>query len=640
MTGAAAPTQLFDPGSVVRWGLPVATAVMNLAATVSIGAFFLCAFVLPRPPDSAPATTGGAASAQGAPRTRVEQTAGAWQFTVRVGAVAAVLWAPAQMAHLLLTHLAALGVNIGSPSYGAQLVQFVTEIDMGRILIWGVLLTAVLAVVAVAVTGYASAAVATALAAIAVVPIALTGHAAGAANHELAVTAIWLHVIGVAVWAGGLAVLCMVAHRTGPALGDAVGRYSQVALWCFALVAVSGTASAWIRMESVGDLFTSAYGRLLLLKVVLTVVVGAAGWWHRRATIPAIGALVPPPTRVDEETRQSRSAVGWAFWRLAGVEVLIMGTVMGVAVALGSSAPPVPQEPVTDASIVFSLTGSPVPPPPTVLTYLTSWRLDPLLGLLGVAAILVYLRWVVRLHRRGHNWTRRRTVSWVVGWVLVLWLTNGGPAAYGSVLFSAYVAQVVAVATIVPILLVYGAPGALALQGLPRRRDGSRGPREWLLGLARSPLANMVSHPALMAVILAGSLALVFYTPLVGLTANSFFARAALVVYLLLIGGGFVTAVLKANQRSRSNRLPLLTLVVALACYIALGISITSQTVLLAPNYFGQMELPWAPDILADQNLGGSLTMGVSGTSVLALAIVVAIKRSPRQERLGVHPTV
>ncbi|MDD9204960.1 CopD family protein, partial [Georgenia sp. 10Sc9-8] len=119
---------------------------------------------------------------------------------------------------------------------------------------------------------------------------------------------------------------------------------------------------------------------LLLTKILLFVALGAAGWWHRRATIPVLHR--------SESPARSR-----AFWRLAGVEVLLMGAVMGVAVALGSSAPPVPQDPVAEPGPAFDLTGYPAPPPPSVVTYLTQWRPDILFASLAVAGVVVYLTW-------------------------------------------------------------------------------------------------------------------------------------------------------------------------------------------------------------------------------------------------------
>src|SRR5664279_4029743 len=47
LTGAAAPSLIFDPGAPVRWGLPVVTAVCDLAAAGTIGILVLTAVALP-----------------------------------------------------------------------------------------------------------------------------------------------------------------------------------------------------------------------------------------------------------------------------------------------------------------------------------------------------------------------------------------------------------------------------------------------------------------------------------------------------------------------------------------------------------------------------------------------------------------
>lgn len=625
LTGAADPKKLLDPGPLVRWGLPIVTVILNLSATVAIGAFFLCAFVLPQPQsgdETASASTVGTGSSTQATGFRPGQSVGsAWQRAAGTGLIAVMILAPAQLAHLILTHLSALGTDIGDVPYGAHLLQYITEIDAGRILIWGVLISVVAAAVGAAVASRSFAAVTVLLVSLSLVPLALTGHAAGAANHELAVTAIWLHLLGVTVWAGGLAVLALVAQRLGSTLGDVTERYSKVALWCFVLVALSGIASSWIRIETIGDLFTSSYGQLLLVKIALTTVLGVAGWWHRRATIPAIRAHAATPVSVDHAQARSRTVVGWAFWRLAGVEVLIMGAVIGVAVALGSSAPPVPQEPIPDASMAFFLTGHPVPSAPTALAYLTQWRLDPLLGSLSIVAVLVYLLWVARLRRHGQDWPMHRTVLWVIGWVVFFWATNGGPSVYGGFLFSGYALQLVIITAVVPVLLIQCAPLTLALRALPQRGDGSSGPREWLLQLTGTRAAGAVAHPVLLAVLLGGSLLVLFLTPLLDLTASSFFARGALLVYLLLLSSAFLAALTAPYRHPRSRPVRLLALGIALLGYATTAFTILAQTQLLSTNYFGLMGLPWLDDALVDQDLGGWIILSLGILNLITLAI-------------------
>src|SRR5690606_28688273 len=142
--------------------------------------------------------------------------------------------------------------------------------------------------------------------------------------------------------------------------------------------------------------------------------------------------------------------------------------------------PPIPPEPPARPTSAQIVMGHLLPPEPTPLMWLTQWRLDVLLAGGCAAAIVVYVRWVLRLRRRGARWSAGRTAVWVVSLLLMTWITSGGPAMYGHILFSAHMVEHMLLATVVPIGLVLGAPLTLALRALPTRTDGSRGPREWL----------------------------------------------------------------------------------------------------------------------------------------------------------------
>ncbi|WP_226925482.1 cytochrome c oxidase assembly protein [Georgenia thermotolerans] len=619
LTGAVAPLPLFDPGPLVRWGLPVVTVLTHAGAAVTLGAFALCAVVLPR---QVPAPHPGR---ERAPRVAVDGRA--WPLAATTGAVAAVVWALAQLAHLVLTHASVVGTGVGGPGYGAQLAQFVTEIELGRYLAWATVLTALVAVLAVAVAGYTSAAWTAILALVALFPLSLTGHAAGAASHELAVSSWWLHLGGVALWVGGLTVLCAVAGRTGRDLPAAVERYSALALWAFAIAVFGGIANAWIRLNSPADLLTHPYGQLLLVKIVLTAGLGVAGWAHRSVTIPHI--------RAAAAQRLPGDGPGRAFWRLAGVEVLVMGAVVGLGVALGSSAPPVPQEPLTDASPTYLITGYPVPPFPTALTYLTQWRLDPLTALAVAAGLLVYLSWVVRLRRRGDAWSAARTASWVAGMLAFLWVTNGGPAVYGKVLFSGHMLQHMLLAMVVPLFLVLGAPVTLAVRALPHRADGSRGPREWLLALVHSRWAGFFSNPIVAAVNFAGSLIVFYYSSLFLGALNTHIGHVLMVLHFTLAGYLFANVLIGIDPGPRRPSYPLrlLLLFATMAFHAFFGLSLISLTSLLAADYFGWLGLPWNVDALADQEKGGAITWGIGELPTLALAVAVAFAWSRDEER-------
>jgi len=107
----------------------------------------------------------------------------------------------------------------------------------------------------------------------------LTGHAQDAPQRTVAEVAALLHLTGICAWFGGLAVLLLgVLPRRRPAeLASVVPKYSRLALTSVVLVVLGGTALAWQLVGTPDVLFTTGYGRLLLVKLaIFAVILGAA----------------------------------------------------------------------------------------------------------------------------------------------------------------------------------------------------------------------------------------------------------------------------------------------------------------------------------------------------------------------------
>lgn len=124
-----------------------------------------------------------------------------------------------------------------------------------------------------------------------------------------------------------------------------------------------------------------------------------------------------------------------------------MGATVGLAVALSRSAPP-----ATGAEVgpITALLGFPAPPPLTPSRYLSSFYPDLLWLTVGVVAAVGYVAAVVRLSRRGVRWPWLRTVSWLVGCGVLVWVTSGGPGVYGRLHFSTHMVQHMALMSVVP----------------------------------------------------------------------------------------------------------------------------------------------------------------------------------------------
>ena len=79
------------------------------------------------------------------------------------------------------------------------------------------------------------------------------------------------------------------ASRRVPMAQAVLRRYSLLALIGFMLVLLSGITNAGVRMSSWRDLGTD-YGKIVLLKLGLTLLLGVIGAAHRLYLIPALSA--------------------------------------------------------------------------------------------------------------------------------------------------------------------------------------------------------------------------------------------------------------------------------------------------------------------------------------------------------------
>ncbi|MYX09215.1 copper resistance protein CopC [Streptomyces sp. SID8375] len=137
---------------------------------------------------------------------------------------------------------------------------------------------------------------------------AASGHMAVGAQIPVAVPVDVVHLVAMAVWAGGLtALLTLMIRRRGTqrsgtvddstAVVDAARRFSRLALGCVVTLAVTGAYQSWRQTGlSFDGLTATPYGRLLLAKtggVVLMVGLGGAARrrLHRAHTEPGVPVL-------------------------------------------------------------------------------------------------------------------------------------------------------------------------------------------------------------------------------------------------------------------------------------------------------------------------------------------------------------
>jgi putative copper export protein len=506
--GATEPLALADPGPFVRWGQPIAKLIMNLSMAVAVGSLVLSAF------------------AANQEERKTLQPVSSW---------AASLWLASSASYFILTYLNVSGSTISyGPVFSESLWLFATEIELGNLLAINLAIALLLSLTTIAFQGQRMGAVNAAIALAGLYPLAESGHASSDAGHALAVNSMLMHLVGVTVWVGGLVAL-FALFRTGERAGVLVSRYSTLALVSFGLVASSGMVSGFIRLYQPSDLF-SPYGLLLIGKASLLVVLGLMGVRYRAGSV--------------EKIKQRASA----FWSLVAFELFVMGLSIGLGTAL--AATPLPENPnefapLTPAEI---LTGDPLPPELTPMGWLTIWDIDLLWLAVSLGAIVFYLYGVITLRRRGDSWPVARTISWILGMLVLLYVTNGAPNAYQEYLFSMHMVGHMMLSMLVPVLLVPGAPVTLITRVQRARKDGSWGLREWALWAVHTPYAWFISHPLFAAFNFAMSLVLFYYTPLFRWATEEHLGHQWMIVHFLITGYLFVQSLIGIDPQPHNPR--------------------------------------------------------------------------------------
>ncbi len=586
--GGAEAALIADPGAAVRYGLPIAKLAGTLGAAGAIGGLLLALLAL---------------SADQPEHNRA----------LDVAAASAAVWTIASAASAFFTFLAAYLEPISIDNrFGRLIAAFLSSTELGQAWLATTLMAAVVTVLCFAVRSPAVLAFVALVALAALWPVAQTGHSGGTADHDAAVTAVYLHSVFAAVWVGGLLTILLIRTALADRLPIVLARYSTIALVAFIVVAVSGLVSAQLRMGGVEALATP-YGLIVAAKVASLIGLGAFGAAYRRRLIGRLETERPPRS---------------TFWIIVSAELALMGVASGLATALARTPTPVPQVPVTllaDPTPAEILTGSPLPPAFEAWRLATEWDLNLLWALLACFGAFFYIAGVVRLHRRGDPWPVHRTILWTLGMALLVVVTSSGLAVYERYLFSVHMLGHMVLSMGIPVMLVLGAPVTLAARAIHARKDGSRGPREWILAIVHSRFAAIVGHPIVASVVFAVSLLVFYYSPLFSWSVSDHLGHQWMVLHFLLSGYLFVNALIGVDPAPYRPPYPLrlIILLATMAFHAFFGLSLITGTGLLLPEWFGAMGREWGQTPLADQQTGGGIAWSVGEIPTLMLAMLV-----------------
>lgn len=296
-----APAGISAPGMVVHYGLPVARALIDLAASAMVGLALVPVLLSDAPGPRATSVGRGPALAN------------------VVVVLAALTALPLEVADLWP------GRGVGFTLLG----NYLRTEQTGQAL----LATAVLGLCCLVtnlISAHRGGAIPPELRLIAagtvLLPLPLTGHGEHSLYHGLIMLTREAHVIAAATWTGGLFAIATVlcAHRTRLAI--ALPRYSVVATVALLVVGGTGVVDAVVEFTAtssvgLGVRLHSTYAGIVVAKIVCLIVLAALGGRIRLRLLPSIAA------------GRRTALLGWA-----SAELAVMGLAYGLAAVLSRSS--------------------------------------------------------------------------------------------------------------------------------------------------------------------------------------------------------------------------------------------------------------------------------------------------------------
>ena len=521
------------------------------------------------------------------------------------------VWLTTSLLQVFFTLSTILDVNFSQSLLISTLTSFIFQIELGRFLFAQSVLIALLLLLLPIFKSTLAATTGLFLALVALILPVFQSHSAANGSHQLAIGSLVVHVIALSLWVGGIFSLLLINKS---AQQIALPRLSAMALWAAIAVVVSGATNAWVRLNF-QSAWSSSYARIVILKIILTALLILLGYRNRQQL-------------------QKTGATGWEFIsRLLAVEVVIMAGVVFLGSWLSQLAPP--EQEGVEFSPATSIVGFATPAAPTISRILLAYQPDALI--LGILIFLValYVKAVVVLSRRGDKWPVGRTISFACGVAAVDFATSGGLGVYAMFSFQYHMIAHMVLSMIAPIFFVLSAPITLALRTLPQGRTSEEGGvRSILISFLHSRYSMILTNPLAALALFDGSLFALYFTDLFGNLMQSHAGHLFMNIHFLLVGFLFFHIIIgiDPNPKKIPHIVRIVMLFAAMSIHAFFSIALISATTLIDNGYYASLRTPWLTDLLADQNLAGSVGWAM-GEIPIILALVATFIQWMRADK-------
>jgi cytochrome c oxidase assembly factor CtaG/putative copper export protein len=520
--------------------------------------------------------------------------------------ISAFAWFFSSVLNILFTLANILDQPVSSVLDPTVLRSFVLQISLGQYLLFQTLIALFVAVTSRVLTSSGYTAVLLLISLIAISAPVFQSHSASSGSHALAIGSLFIHVIALSLWVGGVIAISLLNEEDRK---SSLPRFSHIALWAAIAVVASGVLNASARLNFAAAWSTS-YAYVVIIKSIITLLLLFFGYKHRNYLA-------------------AKPSVNWvSMTRLISIEAGIMIFVTALGSWLSSNQPPArgAEKPFNAA---LAVAGISMPDAPTFKRILFEYDPDVLIIGLLILAVALYVKGVVVLSRRGDKWPVGRTISFALGISAIDFATSGGLGVYAHFAFSWHMVAHMVLGMIAPIGIVLGAPITLALRTLPQSRNGEElGVRALLITALHSRYARVLTNPVVALAIFDGSLFALYFTSLFSGMMQSHQGHLFMNVHFILAGILFFHVIVGVdpNPKKVPHIVRIVILFAAMSIHAFFSVALMSTSTLIDGGYFESLQRPWSLDLLADQHAGGAIGWAMGEIPILIALVATFIQ--------------
>lgn len=293
---------------------------------------------------------------------------------------------------------------------------------------------------------------------------------------------------------------------------------------------------------------------------------------------------------------------------------------------MGRTPPPAPVE--ADLTQMQIQMGYNLHVAPTVGNIFTMWRFEVLFSVIALLLAVYY----VHLVRRVPGWRRARTAWWLAGCTTIVITMSSGLGMYMPASFSIHMTVHMILSMVAPVFLVLGAPLTLVKEAYP---EGRFNPRAWVSAFEASTFLKVVTYPPVSTIQFLVVFYLLYVFPSLYAFAVSEHAGHVIMNAVFLVSGYFYFWELIGPDHIPGRNRTLIRfawLVFSMPIHLFMGVYLMQMNIILAESFYQDLMLPWNPDLLRDQKVGGGIGWA-SGSFPLALVFIILAMGWLREDR-------